>query len=100
MNLKAFRRDVNRKLEELQRDHPSGYVYLTSLHDSQRQQIAGVVTEVSLPNAARHLCERSAELSTPQEIEGYRQKCEETRATISAASKRHLDKELRISVDR
>jgi hypothetical protein len=100
MNIKAFRIDVQKTLLELQRDHHSGYCYITSLHDSQRQQIAGVVTEVSLQNAARHLCERSAQLSTPEEIQAYQARCAENRQQIVAAGRRHLDKELRISVDR
>ena len=100
MDLKRFRIDVQRKLEELQIAHPSGYVYLTSLHDSQRQMAAGTVTEVTLLNAAKHLCERSHEIATETEVEEYRQRCEQNRATISAASKRHLEKELRLSINK
>ena len=100
MDLKAFRRDVLKKQGELEALHPSGYCYITSLDDTQRQIRAGTVSEVTLPNAARHLCERSAELSTAEEIEAYHARCAEARATISAASKRHTDRELRVSVNR
>lgn len=100
MDLKAFRRDVQRKLLELEAAHPSGYVYLTSLDNRERNITAGTVTEVTLPNAAKHLCERSHEISTAEEISAYQQKCEENRATIVAAGKRSTDRELRISVDR
>ena len=100
MDIKAFRRDVLKKQAELEAAHPSGYTYITSVADSQRQQIGGVVTEVTLSRAAIHLCERSAELSTPEEIEAYRQRCEEARAQIVAASRRNVDRELRITTDR
>ncbi len=100
MDLKAFRRDVQRKLLELEAAHPSGYVYLTSLDNRERNISAGTTTEVTLQNAAVTLCWRSHELSTPDQIEGYHQRCAEARAQIQAALKRHVDKELRISVDR
>jgi len=100
MDLKAFRRDVLKKQGELEAAYPSGYVYITTVNDSQRQIKAGTVSEVTLQNAARHLCERTHEISTPEEIAAYHARCAEARATISAASKRHTDRELRISVDR
>jgi hypothetical protein len=100
MDLKAFRRDVLKKTTELEAIYPSGYIYITTVNDSQRQIKAGTTTEVTLALAAKHLCERSHELSTPEEIEGYRLRCEEARATISASLKRNVDRELRISVDR
>ena len=97
MDLKAFRRDVLAKTTELKGTHPSGYVYLTSVDNRERNIAAGTVTEVTLPNAARHLCERSHVISTPEEIESYRLKCEENRAQIIVASRRTTDRELRIS---
>jgi hypothetical protein len=100
MDLKAFRRDVQRKLLELEAAHPSGYVYLTSLDNRERNLVAGTTTEVNLQNAAVALCWRSHEISSAEQIAEYRQRCEEARQQIVAAGKRHINKELRISVDR
>jgi hypothetical protein len=100
MDLKAFRRDVLAKTTELKGTHLSGYLYLTSVDNRERQISAGTVTEVTLQNAARHLCERSHVISTPEEIESYRQRCEENRAQISASLKRNTDRELTITTTR
>jgi hypothetical protein len=100
MDIKGFKRDCSKKQAELELVHSSGYVYITSLDNREKQTRAGTVVEVSLQNAARHLVERSATVSTPEEIEGYQQRAEETRQTIIAAGRRFVEKELRISVDR
>jgi hypothetical protein len=100
MDIKGFKRDCLNKTLELEGLFPSGYCYITLLDNREKQTRAGVVVEVSLMNAARHLCERSAELSSETEIQAYQARCAENRQQIVAAGKRHLDKELRISVNR
>ena len=100
MDLKAFKRDMLKKQAELELAHPSGYLYVTSQYHRERNVAAGTVTEVNIPNAARVLTEGTHQVSTIEEIEGYRQKCEENRATIAASLRRNVDRELRISVDR
>jgi hypothetical protein len=97
MDIRGFRRDVNKKLTELQENHPSGYVYITSLDNRERNISAGTVTEVNLQNAAVALCQRSHALSSAEDIAGYQQRCEEARQQISAAGKRHTTQELRIT---
>jgi len=99
MDIKAFNLDVLSTLRELQATHPSGFVYITSVKNREKTTSAGTVCEVSLPAAARHLIEHTHVLSTPAEIEEYQARCRENRAQIVAASKRHLNQELRISVD-
>lgn len=97
MDLRAFRRDVLKKQAELEAAFPSGYCYITSLEDSQRQLRAGTVTEVTLQIAAVRLCERTHEISTPEQLEEFHARQAEIRAQISASLKRTTDRELRIT---
>jgi hypothetical protein len=97
MDLKAFKRDVIKKQAELEAAHPSGYVYITSLDNRERNLVSGTTTEVNLQNAAIALCWRSHEISSAEQIAEYRQRCEEARQQISAAGKRHTTQELRIT---
>jgi hypothetical protein len=97
MDLRALRRDILKKKTELEQAYPSGYLYVTSLDNREKNVSAGTVTEVNIPNAARVLTERTHAVSTPEEIEAYHARCEENRQQIAAAGKRHTDRELRIT---
>jgi hypothetical protein len=100
MDLKKFKHDMLKKQAELELAHPSGYLYVTSQYHRERNVAAGTVTEVNIPNAARVLTEGTHQVSTIEEIESYRQKCEENRAQISASLKRNTDRELTITTTR
>jgi hypothetical protein len=100
MDLKAFRRDISKALAGLESAHASGYVYITSVDNREKNIAAGTVTEVTLQHAATRLCERTHQVSTPEEIEGYHERGREIKAQIVADGKRHLDRELRISVNK
>jgi hypothetical protein len=99
MDVKAFNLDVSAMLQELRSSNPSGFVYINSIKNREKTTSAGTVCEVGLETAARRLCEHSAVRATPAEIEEYQARCRENRAQIVAAGKRHLNQELRISVD-
>lgn len=99
MDLKAFWRDVIKKQGELEAAFHGGFVYLTSVDNREKNIAAGAVTEVTVASAARHLCERTHEISTPVEIEVYQARCQSDRARILAFEKTRTDRELRISVD-
>ena len=75
-------------------------MYLTSLDNREHQISAGTVSEVGLAMAARHLCERTHEIATAEEIAAYQARCNETRQQIDASGKRHINQELRISMNK
>jgi hypothetical protein len=62
--------DEKRKLDAV---HYTGFVFMTSVRNLQKNSTAGCVCECTTKQAAKHLVDSTARESTPQEIESFKQ---------------------------
>lgn len=95
MNIPQFRADVNERLSVLRQKYQDGFVFLLSLHNSEHNSTAGVVSQVSVDNAAPLLVKRTHRELTPDEVVAFlesegRQAEARRQADINAARRQFL----------
>jgi hypothetical protein len=61
--------DEKRKLDSV---HYSGFVFMTSVRNLQKNSTAGCVCECTTKQAAKHLVDSTARESTAEEIEAFK----------------------------
>jgi hypothetical protein len=87
-NLQEVFRVIQAQRELLNEAHPSGYVFITSVHNLAKNTNAGTVSEVNTATAARLIIEATHRESTPEEIEAFKQRGELFNARMLAETQR------------
>lgn len=70
----AYWEEVNQRQAEIKAELPKGAesVFITSLENRRKQMVGGRVFEATVRNAAMRLTEQTHRLSTPDEIQGHK----------------------------
>jgi hypothetical protein len=89
MNTQEFFAAIKDEAIRLTERFPSGFCYVTSLKNINRQSTAGTVAEVSTRIAARHLVENTGRISTDPEIAAHLAQGRSNAAQTSAMDYRH-----------
>jgi len=67
-NASAYFSAIRTEQARLERAFPDGFLYVYSIKNLMANSTAGTVSQVTTRQAAKHLCEATARVATPDEI--------------------------------
>jgi hypothetical protein len=85
-DLTAYYNEIKDEKQKLDEQFPDGFLFVTAVRNvSKGNRTGGTVTEVTTAAAAKHLVNITARISTPAEIEAFKQQCEAFAHRMNAA---------------
>jgi len=71
MNLQEYYGDMRKEIAALEKEHPDGACYVTSLFHRERNSTPGTTLSASLRNAARVITDGTHRRATQEEIDAF-----------------------------
>lgn len=97
MDIRAFNEDVRLAAAQLLRDHPNGFLFVTSL-PVRGYPGSGRTVEVTCAQGGKLLVENTHRVATDEEISAYHAACTARRHEMEAAEVKKLPSSFRVSL--
>jgi len=73
-NASAYFSAIRTEQARLERAFPDGFLHICSIKNLMQNSTGGTISHVTARQAAKHLCEATARVATPDEIADFQEK--------------------------